>query len=311
MLDADALRHAFDGVEVVFHLAAKISIAGDPDGSVRAINVDGVRNAATAALDTGVRRFVHVSSIHAFDCEQPGVIDETSARAVRPSLPAYDRSKAAGEVALHTVIDRGLDAVIANLTGVIGPYDFTPSRMGAVFVALGRGKFPATIGGGFDWVDARDVASSLLVLEVKGRTGENYLLPGHRASFATLAKLAANVTGRPGAPVHDPDGRRQARRARGALVGRAHRRRADVHAGVAARAGDRPHRQRPEGRPRARPLPPPHPGDRRRHLLLAPRRPTASDPPLARSRFGVAAGTVIWGRSDAKTLDVPGFPLRR
>ena len=90
-------RRAFDGVEVVYHLAAKISIAGDPDGSVRAINVDGVRNAASAALDAGVRRFVHVSSIHAFDCEQPGVIDETSPRAVRPSLPAYDRSKAAGE----------------------------------------------------------------------------------------------------------------------------------------------------------------------------------------------------------------------
>jgi dihydroflavonol-4-reductase len=198
VLDADALRHAFHGVEVVFHLAAKISVAGDPDGSVRAINVDGVRNAATAALDTGVRRFVHVSSIHAFDCEQPGVIDETSARAERPSLPAYDRSKAAGEVALRTVIDRGLDAVIANLTGVIGPYDFTPSRMGAVFVALGRGKFPATIGGGFDWVDARDVASSLVALEVNGRTGENYLLPGHRASFKTLAKLASNITGRPG-----------------------------------------------------------------------------------------------------------------
>ena len=126
VLDVDSLRPAFDGVEVVFHLAAKISIAGDPDGSVRAINVDGVRNAASAALDAGVRRFVHVSSIHAFDCDQPGVIDETSARALRPELPAYDRSKAAGEQALRTVIDRGLDAVIANLTGVIGPYDFTP-----------------------------------------------------------------------------------------------------------------------------------------------------------------------------------------
>ena len=95
------------------------------------------------------------------------------------------------------MIDRGLDAVIANLTGVIGPYDFTPSRMGAVFLALGRGKFPATIGGGFDWVDARDVANSLLVLEAKGRTGENYLLSGNRASFSTLAKLAAEVTGLP------------------------------------------------------------------------------------------------------------------
>ena len=34
----------FQGVEVVYHLAALISIAGDPDGRVRATNVDGVRN---------------------------------------------------------------------------------------------------------------------------------------------------------------------------------------------------------------------------------------------------------------------------
>lgn len=197
VLEPDALRRAFDGVEVVFHLAAKISIAGDPDGSVRAINVDGVHNAANAALDVGVRRFVHVSSIHAFDCDQPGVIDETSARSVRPSLPAYDRSKAAGEVAVRAVIDHGLDAVVANLTGVIGPYDFGPSRMGAVFLALGRGKLPATIGGGFDWVDVRDVASGLLALEAKGRTGESYLLSGNRASLPALARIAAGVTGVP------------------------------------------------------------------------------------------------------------------
>ena len=196
------MRRAFAGVDVVYHLAALISIAGDPDGRVRATNVDGVRNVATAALEAGVRRFVHCSSVHAFDLERPGVITETSARAVDPHLPAYDRSKAAGEVELRKVVDQGLDAVITNPSGVLGPNDFAPSRMGAVFLALARRRLPALVAGGFDWVDARDVATGMMAAEAKGRTGENYLLgrsptldrrPGHARRAVHRRPVAARV----------------------------------------------------------------------------------------------------------------------
>ena len=44
VLDASALKDAFTGAECVLHLAARISIAGDLDGSVRRVNVEGVRN---------------------------------------------------------------------------------------------------------------------------------------------------------------------------------------------------------------------------------------------------------------------------
>ena len=150
---------------------------------------------ATAALEAGVRRFVHCSSVHAFDLERPGVITETSARAVDPHLPAYDRSKAAGEVELRKVVAQGLDAVIVNPSGVLGPNDFAPSRMGAVFLALARRRLPSLVAGGFDWVDVRDVATGMMAAEAKGVTGENYLLGGHRHSIADLAALAEHCTG--------------------------------------------------------------------------------------------------------------------
>lgn len=188
VLDAAGLRDHLRGVEVVFHLAARISIAGDPDGGVWSVNVDGVRNAAAAALAAGVRRFVHCSSVHAFDCSQGGVITEDSPRAERPSLPVYDVSKAAGERALLTVVARGLDAVIVNPTGIVGPFDYAPSRMGRIVRSLSRG-LPAVVGGGFDWVDVRDVAEGLLAAERAGRTGENYLLAGHHASVHELGVL--------------------------------------------------------------------------------------------------------------------------
>ena len=198
VLDPESLLAALDGAEVVYHLAGLISIAGDPTGQVRRVNVDGVHNVAEVSLENGVRRMIHCSSVHAFDLETDGKpVFEESARATAPQLPAYDRSKAAGESVLRDVMDRGLDAVVVNPTGIIGPYDYAPSRMGQVFQALFAGKLPALIKGGFNWVDSRDVASSILAAEDRGRSGENYLLPGHQCSVAELAAIAEQVSGAP------------------------------------------------------------------------------------------------------------------
>jgi dihydroflavonol-4-reductase len=196
VLDSASLRSAFEGAEIVYHLAARISVTGDPEGRVRATNVDGVRNVAEAALGAGVRRLVHCSSVHAFDLERcEGTLDEASPRATDPRLPAYDRSKAAGEEALRSVMARGLDAVIVNPTGVIGPFDLGPSRMSRFFLALRDGRLPALLPGGFDWVDARDVAATLVAAAERGRSGENYLVPGHWCSLRDLALVAHGVTG--------------------------------------------------------------------------------------------------------------------
>ena len=187
--DPASLAKAMEGVEVVHHLAAKISIVGDPDGSVQAINVQGPANVAQAALQAGVRRFVHYSSCHAFDINAPAErVDETCARP-GPAHPAYDRSKAAGETEVRRAIEQGLDAVIVNPCGVLGPDDAEPSRAGRMLLDLARGELPSLVEGGFNWVDVRDVVAGGLAAEDKGRTGENYLLSGHWASAAMLAEM--------------------------------------------------------------------------------------------------------------------------
>lgn len=191
------MKDALAEADCVLHLAAKISIAGDPDGSVRRVNVDGVRVAAEAALAAGVRRFVHCSSLHAYDVGAiDGPIRESGLRATDVRLPAYDRSKSEGEEELRRVIDRGLDAVILNPSGMLGPVDPEPSRMGRVLLAMFTGRMPVTVSGAFDWVDVRDVAAALIAATDRGRTGENYLIGGHRASVADLGRLAAEVGGR-------------------------------------------------------------------------------------------------------------------
>jgi dihydroflavonol-4-reductase len=194
--DPESLKRAFAGVEQLYHLAAQISIIGEMGGLVRATNVDGARNVGQAAMAAGVRRMVHMASVHAFQQEpvdQP--LDETRTRVTRGSAPAYDCSKAEGEAAIRALIAEGLDAVIVHPSAVIGPFDYRPSRVGQVFVDLYRRKLPSLLDGGFDWVDVRDVANTTIAAMERGRTGESYLISGTWRPIAELAAIAQSVTG--------------------------------------------------------------------------------------------------------------------
>ena len=196
VLDSASMNHALSRVDAVYHLAAMIAIAGEPSEQVWTLNVEGAGNVAQAALRMGVGRMVHCSSVHAYDLESelPSLTEDSPKTVIR-SRPVYDRSKAAGEEKVREAIGQGLDGVIVNPTGVIGPLDFAPSRMGHVFIAMFTNRLPALIDGGFDWVDLRDVAASMIAAEKRGRTGDNYLLAGHYASIEELAGMASATSG--------------------------------------------------------------------------------------------------------------------
>ena len=67
--------------------------------------------------------------------------------------------------------------------------------MGHIFGAYFRGAVPTNVSGAFDWVDVRDVAEGMLAARDRGQSGQNYLLPGSRASVAELAALCAEAAG--------------------------------------------------------------------------------------------------------------------
>ncbi len=194
ILDSGALDTALRGADAVIHMAAKISISGDPDGSVARINVEGTHNVAVAARHAGCR-MVHMSSVHAFSLSTgPAIVRETHPRSGSRNY-AYDQSKAAGEDAVRSQVSDGLDATILNPAGIIGPSDPGPSRMGLFFLSLRDGRLPALVAGGFDWVDVRDVAHATVRALADGAPGENYLLGGHYATMVELAEMAAQCTG--------------------------------------------------------------------------------------------------------------------
>lgn len=208
--DPEALERALAGVEVVYHLAGSISLSMDSGPEMEAINAIGTRNVVTACLRCGVRRLVHFSSIDALRPEPYDVrvdetrplIDEDRSAAELGQISPYQRSKAQSEREVRAGIERGLDSVILQPTAIFGPNDFKPSYIGQALIQLARGRIPALVRGGFDWVDVRDVVAGALAAELVAPTGAHYLLGGHWQTIRSVAERVAAVTGRP-APLFD------------------------------------------------------------------------------------------------------------
>ncbi len=192
----ESLCKAFKGIDTVFHLAANISLSMDGWRRLEEVNVMGTRNVVEACLRTGVRRLVYFSSIHAFNREPVNrPVDESNPLVMSPDNPPYDRSKAAGTIEVRKGIEKGLDAVIIHPTAVIGPYDYQPSYLGEAILMMAKGRLPALVPGGYDWVDVRDVASGTIAAAEKAPSGSAYLLSGQWVSMCDMAELISELTG--------------------------------------------------------------------------------------------------------------------
>ena len=205
VLDEDAMTRALDGVEVVHHLVAVISLR-QQDALAERVNVHGVGSVARAALRAGVRRMVNCGSLASFDYRKGETVHEGSKRSTSARLPVYHRSKYFGEVELLKVVDAGLDALTCNPTGIYGPVDHPDrlSRMNQMMLDAASGKLPASVPGEFDMVDVRDVAKGFLLAAEKGRTGHNYLIGGHRHDLFAAQVRAAELAGQRGPRIRIP-----------------------------------------------------------------------------------------------------------
>ncbi|MBN1686876.1 MAG: SDR family NAD(P)-dependent oxidoreductase [Spirochaetales bacterium] len=207
VLDIGSVREAISGVRYVYHLASLISIGGEPEELVYRVNVDGTRNVALSCRESGVKRLVYVSSIHALERPEKGrIIDESLP--FDPNNPAgeYDRSKAEASLEVKRLVETGLDAVIVCPTGIIGPSDFKRSELGRMICLWMKKKPHWMLDGYFDFADVRDVAEGLIAACEKGTRGETYIFSGSRIRLANLRTLVQREAGLRSAQLMVPPG---------------------------------------------------------------------------------------------------------
>jgi len=123
LADRDALRRAIRGSDVVFHVAAKAGIFGDPREFWRT-NVEGTRNVLAACLAAKVRRLVFTSSPSVCFAGKDHVNAGNDLPHARSFLAAYPRTKAQAEaIVLRANGSDGLATCVLRPHLIVGPGD--------------------------------------------------------------------------------------------------------------------------------------------------------------------------------------------
>ena len=194
--DPTVMKELVKGASVLYHLAAKIDLGRDKDGSIKDINVGGTINAASAAESAGIR-MIHCSSHHALERHPLDLpLDEQKPLALDEPCD-YHRAKAHAEKHILERVEQGnLNAVIVSPGAMLGPGDYGPSMLGQALLDFYHGKIPILMEMYNDYVDTHDVVEGMLLAADKGRKGERYLLSGDVLSILELVELIEDITGR-------------------------------------------------------------------------------------------------------------------
>jgi nucleoside-diphosphate-sugar epimerase len=196
ILDTDSLERALQGVNLIYHLAARISLATGPDPQTELVNLNGTRNVIEAMRRTGTARLVYASSVYALRKPMEGApIDEIQPFDAFQCLGAYDYSKARASLAVQWAVSEGLDAVIVCPTAVTGPYDFHGSKAGRAIRLYMRPGLKFYVQGAYDFVDVRDTAQGFILAAEKGLRGETYILSGDRMTVREMAQTIGEAAG--------------------------------------------------------------------------------------------------------------------
>jgi nucleoside-diphosphate-sugar epimerase len=189
ILNAGSYVGKLRGIEIVIHLAALAhSVPGTKEEADRFwnVNLEGTKTLIAAAVEQGVRRFVHVSTVAVLSPSDGGIAS------------AYADSKRAAEREVLGFRDR-IEVVIVRPTTVYGPND-----RGNIFKLIrwiDRG-LPAIIGSGENrksLVYSRNLAAALLFLSEYGKNGESYIVTdGHDMSMREIVREISRSLGRGG-----------------------------------------------------------------------------------------------------------------
>ncbi len=141
---AEDVARAVAGVDGVVHLAAKVSLAGDPADFER-VNVHGTERLLGAAARAGATRFVQVSSPSVAHSGRSIVGDDARPADPEHARGDYARTKARAEVAALAADGDGMRVVAVRPHLVWGPGD---TQLVARIVARARaGRLPLLDGG--------------------------------------------------------------------------------------------------------------------------------------------------------------------
>ena len=189
--DKDALVRALYHCDVLYHVAAYYSTDEANSQTMYEVNVRGTQVVMRAALEAGVQRAVHTSTIGTIGQPVDGSLaTEATAFNLWDTASDYVKSKYLGEVAALRFCQAGLPVVVVHPCAPVGPRDSKPSSTGQRLLDYLHGRLPSFVEGGINFVAVDDVAQGEVLAAEKGRVGERYIL-GHKEGNLRLEDFCA------------------------------------------------------------------------------------------------------------------------
>lgn len=190
VLDYFSLLDAMKGVQKAYHCAAIVSFDPGDHELMMKVNVEGTANVVNAALEAGVDKLCHVSSIASLGrTENSNIIDEKSQFRTSAYNSKYSLSKFAGEREVWRGTAEGLKAVIVNPSVILG-YGNANAGSTKLFTTIYRNSwfFGKGING---FVDVQDVVRAMTGLMESTVKNERFVVSGGDFSYREIFTLIA------------------------------------------------------------------------------------------------------------------------
>ena len=182
------------GADTIIHNAALVSFRRSEADAIYQSNVVGTRNISQAALDSGCKNFIFISSISAIDFDPDGISDES----MIPDLEykrqhdMYGYSKIVSEMELKEQTDR-MRVIMLNPSVVLGPGSErieAVTRMTRYLPVLPMLSYINS------FVDVRDVAQAVVLALTEGHSGERYIVTAHNVDMLAFTRATLNAAGK-------------------------------------------------------------------------------------------------------------------
>ena len=195
IMDTTALEEAMQGVTHLYHCAAVVSFHKKNKELLFKTNIEGTANVVNAALDAGVKKMVHVSSVSALGrIRENETVTEQMNWTEESSNSLYGKSKYLGEMEVWRGTGEGLQAVIVNPSLILGGGDWTKGSSG-IFRSVFQ-EFPWYSEGITGVVDVKDVARAMILLMNSEINKERFILSAANLSYKQIFTAIAGCFGK-------------------------------------------------------------------------------------------------------------------
>jgi len=188
--DISSLIPVFDGITHIYHTAALVSFDSKDKEELHQVNVEGTAaNMLNLAIESNIKKFVHISSIAALGSYDNPVTEKTHWN-WKGKHSEYAVTKHLAEMEAWRATQEGLPVIILNPSVVIGA-GFWQNGIGKIIItktAKGNKFYPS---GGNGFVDVWDLVKIMTDLMNSLVINESFIVSAYDLSFKELMSTIA------------------------------------------------------------------------------------------------------------------------